>query len=98
MIINSTCTNPEAIAGETKAGGDYWSNLRCLGDKRAVAGMVGMSHRWVDQQLTKGMPHLKVGNRRVRFDLDEVRAWLKDKYGTRRRGPAAKPYHTDVAA
>lgn len=62
---------------------------RPLGDKKAVATMAGgMSIRWVDGEMAKGMPHLRLGSRRVRFDLDEVRAWLKDKYATRRLGPA----------
>jgi predicted DNA-binding transcriptional regulator AlpA len=65
------------------------SNLPSLGDKRAVAVLAGgMSVRWVDGQLSKGMPHLKIGSRRVRFDLIEVAAWLKEQYGQRRLGPA----------
>jgi len=54
-------------------------------DKRTVATMLGMSTRSVDNFLAEGMPHLKLGLRRVRFDLDEVRAWLKEKYGISRR-------------
>jgi hypothetical protein len=56
-------------------------------DKRAVAELAGgMSVRWVDGQLCKGMPHLKLGPRRVRFDLIEVAAWLKERYGRQRLG------------
>jgi hypothetical protein len=52
-----------------------------LGDKRSVATLAGMkTTRWVDDQLALGMPHLKLGPRRVRFDLVEVREWLKQKY------------------
>jgi len=42
----------------------------------------------VDDQMALGMPHLKLGARRVRFDLAEVAAWLKEKYGQQRRAPA----------
>ena len=48
----------------------------------------GMSVRWVDGEMAKGMPHIRLGSRRTRFDAEEVRAWLKAQYGTRRLGPA----------
>jgi hypothetical protein len=51
-----------------------------LGDKRSVADMAQMSVRWVDTQLAKGMPHLKLGKRRIRFDMDEVKGWLVKEY------------------
>lgn len=61
-----------------------------FGDKRAVAVLAGgFSVRWVDMQLAHGMPHLKIGPRRVRFDLAEVAAWLKERYGQQRRGPVS---------
>lgn len=62
------------------------NSMARLGDKRAVAEMAGgMSVRWVDSQLAAGMPHVRIGTRRVRFDLAEVREWLKSKYGPQRR-------------
>ena len=36
--------------------------------------------------MTRGMPHLKLGPRRIRFDLEEVRAWLMEKYHQQRNG------------
>lgn len=54
-------------------------------DKKAIAEMLGMSTRSVDNFLAAGMPHMKFGARCVRFDVDEVRAWLKAQYGHRRR-------------
>jgi hypothetical protein len=60
----------------------------CFGDKRAVAAMAGgMSFRWVDGEMAKGMPYLRLGARRCKFDLAEVRAWLKGQYAARRLGP-----------
>lgn len=60
-----------------------------LGDKDDVGQLAGgMSRRWVDDQMVLGMPHLKIGKRRVRFDLQEVREWLKEKYHVQRRAPA----------
>jgi predicted DNA-binding transcriptional regulator AlpA len=59
----------------------------CFADKRAVAAMAGLrSTRWVEIQMTRGMPHLKLGPRRIRFDLEEVRAWLMEKYHQQRNG------------
>ena len=60
-----------------------------FGDKLAVARLAGgFSKRWVDLQMARGMPHMRIGRRRVRFDLAEVREWLREKYAVRRRGPA----------
>ena len=62
----------------------------CFADKRAVAALAGLrSTRWVELQMAAGMPHLKLGPRRVRFDLEEVRQWLKEKYHQQRRAVAA---------
>jgi predicted DNA-binding transcriptional regulator AlpA len=76
--------SPEATAGSLKsAAGNfprYW-------DKKAVAAMLDMSERTVSNFLAQGCPHLALGKRRVRFDMEEVRAWLKERFGTRRIGP-----------
>ena len=79
-----SCT-PDAVTGENK----LVANTSALGDKLAVGAMAGgFSKRWVDLQMANGMPHLKLGRRRVRFDLAEVREWLRQKYHVQRRGPA----------
>jgi hypothetical protein len=62
----------------------------CFADKRAVAAMAGLkSTSWVEMEMAKGMPHLKLVPRRVRFDLAEVREWPKEKYHQQRRAVAA---------
>ena len=72
------------------AEGTLSGNENNFVDKRAVGLLAGnMSLRWVDGELAKGMPHLKLGPRRVRFDLEEVRTWLKEHYGQQRRGKVA---------
>lgn len=48
--------------------------------------MVGCCVRTVDSLMQQGMPHLKLGRRKVRFDLGEVADWLKRTYGTQRLG------------
>lgn len=78
------CT-PDAATGTKLAATDSTP----LGDKAAVGQMAGgFSKRWVDDQMRLGMPHLRLGRRRVRFDMAEVRAWLSEKYHTQRLGAA----------
>lgn len=78
---------PETATGHVKSAVN--ENLKPFGGKRDVAVLAGgRSLRWVDDQLGLGMPHLRLGSRRTVFDLDEVRAWLKERYGQRRLGPA----------
>jgi predicted DNA-binding transcriptional regulator AlpA len=84
MNAQITPIKPDAAAGSLKSAAE---NFPRFGDKRAVAEMTGFSERTVSNFLAQGCPHLAVGKRRVRFDLDEVRAWLKEKYGSRRIGP-----------
>jgi predicted DNA-binding transcriptional regulator AlpA len=57
-----------------------------FGSKRDVSAMVGCCVRTVDSLMQQGMPHLKLGRRKVRFDLGEVAVWLKQTYGTQRLG------------
>lgn len=73
---------PDAAAGNTSA---TTNNLpQAFGDKRAVAALAGgMSTRWVDGEMQKGMPFLRLGARRCRFDLVEVAEWLREKYRVR---------------
>jgi predicted DNA-binding transcriptional regulator AlpA len=56
--------------------------------KKDVARLVGMSVRWVDGEMAKGLPHFKLGPRRCRFNLEEVSAWLCDRYHVSRIGKA----------
>ena len=55
-------------------------------DKREIAALLKLSVRSVDNLLAAGCPHLKLGKRRVRFDIDEVRSWLSETYRMQRRG------------
>ncbi len=54
-------------------------------DKRGLALMLGLSPRTVSNFLNKGCPHLKIGIRRVRFEVVETRKWLHDTFGLQRR-------------
>ncbi len=70
---------PDAATGEKLA------TIRRFGTKDDVAAMLQMSRRTVDNLIRAGMPCLKLGKRRCRFDLDEVRLWLAEKFRVQRR-------------
>lgn len=53
-------------------------------DKKGFATRWGFSLRHVDNLLAKGLPHLKVGARRVRIIIAEADAWMRDQFATRR--------------
>jgi excisionase family DNA binding protein len=62
------------------------NDIKQYGDKNDVAAMLQLSKRTVDTLLSKGMPHLRIGARRVRFDMDEVQKWLKEKFYSTEKG------------
>ncbi len=85
--------NPDADAGQFKSLANDTAALPSFGDKNTVAAMLHLSKRSVDNLMRRGCPHLAIGKRRVRFDLAEVAAWLKQQYGQQHRGPV----HTNTA-
>ena len=56
-----------------------------FGTKKDVAAMLQFSVRTIDNLLLQGLPHMKIGARRCRFDLPEVAAWAKDRFGVQKR-------------
>lgn len=46
--------------------------------KEELAEELKVSIPTIDRQMKIGMPHIKIG-KAVRFELDEVVKWLKDK-------------------
>lgn len=69
-----------------------------FGDKKSVAAMISMSTRSVDNLMREGLPHLKIGPRRCRFDLQECADWLREHYRVQRRGPATSSTRPVLAA
>ena len=67
------------------------------GNTTAVTDKKGYGQRWlfsprhVDNLIAAGLPHLKIGSRRVRIVIEEADRWMLEKYGTQRRGPATGP-------
>ena len=65
-------------------------------DKRGYGQRWHFSLRHVDNLLAQGMPHLKIGARRVRIITSEADAWMRARYGVQRRAPA-RARKTDCA-
>jgi predicted DNA-binding transcriptional regulator AlpA len=59
--------------------------LTRFGSKKDVAAMLQLSVRSVDNLVAAGCPVMRIGKRRCRFDLPEVAAWVKERYGQQRR-------------
>jgi predicted DNA-binding transcriptional regulator AlpA len=51
--------------------------------KKDVAALLQLCPRSVDNLCKAGLPRLAIGSRRLRFDMEEIRAWLRERYGTR---------------
>lgn len=79
MTCTQPCT-PEAASGNSLSDG--------ITDKRGYARRWQFSPRHVDNLLAQGCPHLKIGKRRVRIIIAEADTWMKERFGTRRRGPS----------
>jgi hypothetical protein len=56
-------------------------------DKRGYAQRWRFSPRHIDNLIAQGLPHLKIGSRRVRIHVPEADAWMHEKFGTQRRRP-----------
>jgi hypothetical protein len=81
--VNDLQLKPDAAASETKPAGN-------ITDKRGFGVRWGFSPRHIDNLIAQGLPHLKIGKRRVRILNDEGDAWMKEKFATRRNANLAK--------
>ena len=54
-------------------------------DKRGYGSRWQSSVRTVDNWLKAGLPHLKIGARRVRIDIPEADQWMRDRFSVQRR-------------
>lgn len=78
--MNKTQLMPEAAAGST-----FTAEIT---DKRGFAARWHFSVRFLDSLISQGLPHVKVGQRRVRIVTVEGDRWMKERFGTQRRGSA----------
>jgi hypothetical protein len=85
-VKNSIQLTPDTATGNKMTANE---TLPRFGTKRDVCALVQMrSERWVNDMISLGMPCIRIGSRRTRFDLSDVVAWLKEKYGEQRCTPA----------
>jgi predicted DNA-binding transcriptional regulator AlpA len=68
---------PETDAGDVTAG---------LLDKRDLARLLKLSPRSISNWMDKGLPHLRLGERRVRFVAPDVMKWFQENCGCQRIG------------
>jgi hypothetical protein len=78
MTKTQNDTTPDNATGSQQLASPYT-------DKRGYAGRWQGSTRWVDDLISRGLPHLKIGNRRVRICIAEADAWMQEQFRTQRR-------------
>jgi hypothetical protein len=54
-------------------------------DPAGYAKRWGFSKRKVSGLLAQGLPHLKIGSRRVRIFISEADAWMRTQFASQRR-------------
>ena len=84
-MIRQHKSTPVAAPGQTKVA----DNTDNIVDKRGYAARWKFSLRHIDNFLAQGLPHLKIGKRRVRILIDEADVWMKSRFGTQRNGKLA---------
>lgn len=77
-MTNAQNNTPDNATGQTSLASPYV-------DKRAYAKRWQGSPRWVDDLISRGLPHLKIGARRVRIEVAEADAWMQEQFRTQRR-------------
>lgn len=75
---------------EPKPATTYDTMTPIATDKKGFATRWGFSPRHIDNLMTEGLPHLKIGRRRVRIVVEEADRWMKEKFGVRRLGSVCR--------
>ena len=70
---------------------DTGKNLPVVLDKRGYADRWHFSVRTIDNFLAQGLPHFKIGKRRVRISVPEADAWMREKFAIQRRSSEIHP-------
>jgi hypothetical protein len=89
----ATLQRPDAATGTTTAVQNTGLTRKeyceqTVTDKKGFGARWLFSPRMIDNLLADGLPHCKVGKRRVRIIIDEADHWMRARYGTQRRGQA----------
>lgn len=78
MTINAL---PEAVTG----GRELTAQVT---NKKGYADRWQFSTRTIDNLIKAGLPHCKIGERAVRIVVPEADQWMRERFGTQRRGAA----------
>ena len=76
--MNAKPFAPDVATGEKLAASE-------IVDKKGFGQRWLFSTRHIDKLLAEGLPHLKIGKRRVRISTAEADAWMWQRFGTQRR-------------
>ncbi len=76
--------NTVSCAPDTATGNKLAAEIT---DKRGYAARWQFSLRTVDNLIAAGLPHCKIGKRRVRILIPEADAWMRDRFHVQRRRP-----------
>jgi hypothetical protein len=79
MLSQDTLQQPD------NATGNQTSLASPFTDKRGYAKRWQGSTRWVDGLLAQGLPHLKIGKRRVRICIANADEWMQSQFRVQRR-------------
>lgn len=60
------------------------ANTADITDKKGYAERWHGSVRWIDGLIARGLPHLKIGARRVRILIPEADAWMHAQFATQK--------------
>lgn len=90
--MNESVSAPEAATGTTKLAAEIRAIVAEFLKERAgpVTDKKGYAERWlfsprhIDNFLAEGLPHLKIGDRRVRIVVAEADRWMGEQFGVQR--------------
>ena len=77
-MTNELIAGPETATGQRLAGE--------ITDKKGYGLRWGFSARHIDNLIAQGLPHLKVGSRRVRIEVGPADEWMRRRFGRQRHG------------
>ena len=78
----------ESVPAEHNIQPDAATTAQEITDKKGYAARWQGSVRWIDGLLARGLPHLKIGKRRVRIVISEADRWMREQFYTQRRSIA----------
>ncbi len=82
--MNTNSCNADAATGVSNLADE-------IVDKKGFGQHWRHSVRSVDNWLEMGLPHFKIGKRRVRISVREADAWMRQRFGQERHGRVRKP-------